>query len=132
MLDQGGGSTEISLFEKQQLIFSNSFNIGTTILKDKFLNQFKTSIQDSLDEVDRFSIDFINKEFQFVPNQINKNIDYFVGVGRSVTIVTVEKSNENQHDFKLTKNAITQVIDNLCRELCAYKTMYSLQIGAKK
>jgi exopolyphosphatase/pppGpp-phosphohydrolase len=131
MLDHGGGTTELSFFEKQKLVFTHSFDIGSTILKNNFFKQSTNSIRNALNETDTFALNFINIELQEHVDYAQGNIEYSVGVGRALTIATGEKSNEKQHDFKLTKNKITQVINSLGDEICDYKTMENLKKNAK-
>ena len=67
-IDVGGGSTEVSLFEKGKLLASTSFKIGTVrILEDKL-------DKNSWDTLEKWIIKFTN----------DLNIDYVIGSGGNI------------------------------------------------
>ena len=113
MMDIGGGSSEISIFKKQLLQDSYSLEIGTTALKNRLLKSGAANINDALRNIDEFVYDNVQKALR----SIDFSIDYCVGVGRPITIATGKKRNEDQHDFGLSRDDLSQVLSQKEHEL---------------
>jgi hypothetical protein len=132
MIDQGGGSTELSMFHKQQLLFSYSLGIGTTALKNILFSNSEMNLPDAFAKIEDYSHKIIKAELQKSKISIDVNQDYCVCVGRAVTIATGGKSSEQQHDFKLTIDAIKQVIESFNDDTYhKYRTVKDLRNMAK-
>ncbi len=107
LIDQGGGSTEISLFRDNKIIQSFSSNVGTNTLKNIILTNFNTSssIANALAESDRFAqqkIAYYAREKAYREG----SIDLCIGVGSPITNATGKKGNKNQHGYEFTKELI--------------------------
>ena len=114
LIDQGGGSTEVSVFKEEcNLIASYSINLGTTALHN-FL--FKDSRSDTPLEQALKNSDRKVKERLVT---FSKNMDqsmavggeaFCVGVGTAITRATGKIGNAKQHDAILTKEFISDCI----------------------
>lgn len=107
LIDQGGGSTEISLFRDKQIIQTFSSNVGTNTLKNIILTNFNStsSISNALSESDRFAkqkISYYGRE------KADKQsvIDTCIGVGTPITFATGKQTNRKQHGYVFTKQLI--------------------------
>ena len=121
LVDQGGGSTEISFFHKQKMVFRKSFDIGTTILKNDFFSQSHELA------IDRFAyID--NKYRQIIRSDLEElGIDnihlsneevYCICVGTAVTAAFGKgsKPNKDIHEKLLCVNQIETIIGERNKE----------------
>jgi exopolyphosphatase/pppGpp-phosphohydrolase len=120
IIDQGGGSTEISIFKDQHLIKSHSFEIGTTVLKNIFFNIDKRmSVVEALIQIDNESIEKIKKMLSEFNVEYNDNETYCVCVGTAITEATPEKGNKGKHDKILTRDSLLYSIDKFTNNLHA-------------
>ncbi len=119
MIDQGGGSTEVSLFcnnakENSFLEYQDSYsiNLGTNVLKTLLFKEAnpKTTVSQVLDNVDKT----IQSRLRSFYKNINKpdNADIFcVAVGSAITAATGQKTNKKQHGRVLTIDGIKEKIE---------------------
>jgi hypothetical protein len=118
MIDQGGGSTEISIFQDQKLVKSHSFEIGTTALKNMFFQKNKSiSVVDALTQIDKESIVRIKKLLSKYNVEFNDNVAYCVCVGTAITEATPGKGNKGKHDKILTCESLLYSIDKFTNNL---------------
>lgn len=118
MIDQGGGSTEVSVFDNMTLSKSYSINLGTTALRNNlFLDaENDTPIEDALRKSDQKVKERLNTFYKNMGDVMHASDDTFcVSVGTAITKATGKKNNASQHDTVLTKDQIIQKI-NLCNE----------------
>ena len=118
MIDQGGGSTEVSVFDNMTLSKSYSINLGTTALRNNlFLDaEIDTPIEDALRKSDQKVKERLNTFYKNMGDVMHAGDDTFcVSVGTAITKATGKKNNASQHDTVLTKDQIIQKI-NLCNE----------------
>ncbi len=118
MIDQGGGSTEVSVFDNMTLSKSYSINLGTTALRNNlFLDaEIDTPIEDALRKSDQKVKERLNTFYKNMGDVMHAGDDTFcVSVGTAITKATGKKNNVSQHDTVLTKDQIIQKI-NLCNE----------------
>ena len=121
LLDQGAGSTEISLFQNKELVFSHSFEMGSMLLKTWLYRRLSANLRDAISDVNELSIMKIQKELnslQNLPKDFNKS--YCIGVGKAITEATGKIGNPNHHETVLTidemKMRMEAVKDQLCNK----------------
>lgn len=120
MVDQGGGSTEVSVFNQGELEGSYSINLGTTALR----NILTKDIPPTMLLVDAFKkSDQMLRErmVAFTKNmhttmQTNEGT-FCVSVGSAITHATGKKNNASQHDCILNYEQIAEKIENLSAKL---------------
>lgn len=121
MLDQGGGSTELSLFKSGDIIDTYSLNLGTTVLKNVFFKEAnsKTLLDKCFKDSDKFIKDRIRTYFSNPKSSLlNKNKgDFIIANGTAITQATGKKGNPNQHCSFLTIDFIENVITNYQEKL---------------
>jgi superfamily I DNA and/or RNA helicase/predicted RNA-binding protein with RPS1 domain len=118
MIDQGGGSTEVSVFDSMTLSKSYSINLGTTALRNNlFLDaEIDTPIEDAFRKSDQKMKERLNTFYKNMGDVMHANDDTFcVSVGTAITKATGKKNNASQHDSILTKDQIIEKID-FCNE----------------
>lgn len=118
MIDQGGGSTEISIFENQHLVKSHSFEIGTTVLKNMFFSKGKEcSIKDALIQIDKESTEKMETLLQELNVLHNGEEIYCVCVGTAITEATPGRGNKGKHDKVLTRENLSYSIEKFTDKL---------------
>lgn len=119
LLDQGAGSTEISLFQNKELVFTHSFEIGSMLLKTWLYRRLSANLRDAISDVNELSIMKIQKELnslQNLPNDFNKS--YCIGVGKAITEASGKKSNPKQHETVLTIEKMKMRMESAKDQLC--------------
>lgn len=127
MIDQGGGSTEISLFNgKYELVDSYSVNLGSTVLKTILFKEatgittLEKAFKDSEKLVQlRLRTLFNSSKSKFIHER--KNISC-VSVGTAITNATGKTGNPKQHGTVLTYDEIVKKIEEIDTYL---KTKYT-------
>lgn len=118
MIDQGGGSTEITIFKDQKLVKSNSFEIGTTVLKNLFFQKEKnTSVKNALNQIDKESTDKIKTLLRNFYLDNNAEETYCVCVGTAITEATPGRGNQGKHDKILTRENLLNSIERFTDKL---------------
>ncbi len=118
MIDQGGGSTEVSVFDNMMLVGSYSINLGTTALRNILFLDAKTDtpIEDAFKRSDQKIKERLITFYKNMEGLIYSNIDTFcVSVGTAITKATSKKNNAAQHDTILSKQQIEDKITQ-CNE----------------
>ncbi len=132
LMDQGGGSTELSTFERtdsglmRRKVFTDDDNkhlptnipVGTTSAVNNFLNQsqYDTDMQAALEDSQKLNRDHVNRATR--PMQ-NTDYTYLVGVGSAITKATNRNSNKKQHGIVLTYEQLFEQQQNLADGLAA-------------
>jgi hypothetical protein len=118
LLDQGGGSTEISVFTPNgEIIGSACIPIGTTsAINTMFVNSYVDT-----------ALDAVLLEGRKAPRQIiNRNIREIrklgpftdiIGVGSAITKATKKKNNRQQHRTRLNQERLQQILEQTKIEL---------------
>lgn len=115
MIDQGGGSTEVSVFSKNNLVDDPySINLGTTALRNYIFNESDpgTSIEQALKSSDRK----IRERLVTFSKNMNDSMEthgevFCVGVGTAITRAASRTGgNAKQHDKVLSKTFIEERI----------------------
>ena len=120
MIDQGGGSTEVSVFNQGDLIGSYSINLGTTALRNILTKDLspETSIQDALKKSDQMLKERMVAFMRNMSFAMQSDIETFcVSVGTAITSATNKSSNSKQHDSVLAYDTISQKINNLTERI---------------
>lgn len=118
MIDQGGGSTEVSVFENMTMSGSYSINLGTTALRNTlFLDaEIDTPIEEALKKSDQKIKERLNTFYKNMGEIMYANEESFcVSVGTAITKATGKKNNAAQHDTIMTKEQIIQKI-KMCND----------------
>lgn len=113
LIDAGGGSSEVSLFEGNSLIKAHSVNLGTETLRNVF---FSSSSKTST----------LVSAFKFADNKTKERLltwdkhmgelvrdshpVYCIAVGSAITKATGKKGNAKQHDTKLSLRDLNYTI----------------------
>lgn len=109
MIDQGGGSTEVSVFKGNNLINSYSINLGTTALRNVLFKEFEPeiSMNEALRRSDQMIKDRLITFYKNMADQIPSGEKSFcISVGTAITRATNKKNNASQHDTVLTRSFI--------------------------
>tara|TARA_R110002051_G_scaffold174602_2_gene244817 strand:+ start:6045 stop:8048 length:2004 start_codon:yes stop_codon:yes gene_type:complete len=107
MIDQGGGSTEVTLFNNQEIISSYSLNSGTTIMSNILLSQTNqnTNLKEGLLHSDKITKGKLKYYFKTHAPIISKDTLCF-GTGTAITKGTLQKVNSTQHGYIFTQKMI--------------------------
>jgi serine/threonine protein kinase len=115
MIDQGGGSTEITLFQGSDLIDSYSLNLGTTVLKTVLFREAnkETLLTKALKDSEKFVKDRLRTYYSSKKSSLlNKSrTNFCISVGTAITNATNKKGNAKQHGTRLTLEMIKRKIE---------------------
>lgn len=118
MIDQGGGSTEVSVFRQNDLVNSYSINLGTTALRNILLldSDRNTSIEEALSRSDQKIKERLVTFYKNMGKAMTSDTESFcISVGTAITHATGGKNNAAQHDRVMTRAKIEDCI-NTCTE----------------
>ena len=118
MIDQGGGSTEVSVFSQNDLINSYSINLGTTALRNiLFLDSDRcTPVGEALSRSDQKIKERLITFYKNMGEAMTSDTESFcISVGTAITHATGGKNNAAQHDRVMTREKIEDCI-NACTE----------------
>ncbi len=114
LIDQGGGSTEISCGEMIDNVFHfwglASLNLGSVMLKNLFLSDERRPVGASYQAV----MDYSNKEIeshQFFPKLRERPPVLAFGMGSAITNITGVRGNRRQHGRVITLERMQYLID---------------------
>lgn len=111
MIDQGGGSTEVSVFGKNMALVNNySMNLGTTALHNYLFQDSgaDTPIEQALRNSDRKIKERLVSFYKNMGESMATNGEVFcVAVGTAITSATGKVGNAKQHDNVLTRDFIS-------------------------
>lgn len=106
MIDQGGGSTEISLFKGQELLDTYSLNLGTTVLKTVLFKESNknTSLKKAFRDSEKLVKDRLRTYYSSPKSKIfiRNKANYLVANGTAVTEASGKKGNAQQHCTKMS------------------------------
>ena len=118
MIDQGGGSTEVSVFRQNDLVNSYSINLGTTALRNiLFLDSDRnTPVAEALNRSDQKIKERLVTFYKNMGEAMMSDTESFcISVGTAITHATGGKNNAAQHDRVMTREKIEDCI-NTCTE----------------
>lgn len=116
IIDQGGGSTEVSVFKNWKEIKSYSINLGTEVLRTLLFQEStsETELRHALSNTDRLIKERLRTFYKNMLEYLPKDEPIFcVAVGTAITSATGEKKNAQQHDTRMPIRRIQGVIDDL-------------------
>lgn len=114
MIDQGGGSTEVSVFQHSDLVSSYSINLGTTALRNiLFLDSDKdTPVSEALKRSDQKIKERLVVFYKNMGDAMTSETESFcISVGTAITRATGGKNNAAQHDRVMTRDRIETCIE---------------------
>lgn len=120
MVDQGGGSTEVSVFNRGELEGSYSINLGTTALRNILTKDIPptTLLVDAFKKSDQMLRERMVAFTKNMNTTMQTNEETFcVSVGSAITHATGKKKNAQQHDCILNYEQIADKIENLTAKL---------------
>lgn len=106
MIDQGGGSTEVSIFKDNNLVNSYSMNLGTTALRNFLFKEFEltTPVFEALKRSDQMIKDRLVTLYKNMSEEMPEGEKLFcISVGTAITKATNKNNNARQHDSILTR-----------------------------
>lgn len=123
MIEQGGGSTEVSVFHHGELLGSYSINIGTTTSRNAMFEACETDMSIDMREALKRSDQIIKERMvAFMANMgdlMKDEDEYFcVSVGTAITRATGYKKNAEQHDKVLNSEKIEAKIISTTEKIC--------------
>jgi len=130
LIDQGGGSTEITFFNHQKLVFRKSFEIGTTVLKNDFFSQQEDTVLARFDFIDNKYREIIRNELPSVSTDIPLSPEsvYCIGVGTAITAALGDgnKRNRDVHERILDMEHIQNSVNIRTKDFARF-TIPALQ-----
>jgi hypothetical protein len=120
MVDQGGGSTEVSVFNQGELEGSYSINLGTTALRNILTKDIPptTLLVDAFKKSDQMLKERMVAFTKNMNTTMQTDEDSFcVSVGSAITHATGKKNNASQHDSILNYEQIAEKVENLTNKL---------------
>ena len=115
MIDQGGGSTEVSVFQNNDLVSSYSINLGTTALRNiLFLDSDRdTPVSEALKRSDQKIKERLVVFYKNMGDAMTSETESFcISVGTAITHATGGKNNAAQHDRVMTREKIENCIES--------------------
>jgi exopolyphosphatase/pppGpp-phosphohydrolase len=117
-IDQGGGSTEITVFSNQEIVQTYTLNLGHTVLRNIFFKEAteKTSFDKAFKDSEKLIKDRLRV---YLRNYNPQNLEnYCISVGNAIIQATGGKNAFTKHGVSLTitdiKNKIIE-FDNIIR-----------------
>lgn len=124
MIEQGGGSTEVSVFHHGDLLGSYSINIGTTTSRNAMFEACAADMSVDMREAFKRSDQMLKERMVAFMNNMGDLMkdedEYFcVSVGTAITRATGYNKNAEQHDRILTRERIEAKIDSVTEKICS-------------
>lgn len=120
VIDQGGGSTEVTLFKDQKAIKPFSMNLGTEVLRTILFKESneQTTLRQALANADKLIRDRLDTLYNNIIDDFPIDNDIAcIAVGTAITKATGEKSNPKQHDTVLTIEKLSSKVKTLDEQL---------------
>lgn len=120
MIDQGGGSTEVSLFKKGEFVNSYSINLGTEVLRTLLFKESteQTTLRQTLNMTDKLIKERLDAFYANMLNDFPIGGDIFtISVGTAITTATGQKGNAKQHGRVLTLESLIEKIQSIDEKL---------------
>lgn len=116
VIDQGGGSTEVSLFKDKQYVNSYSINLGTEVLRTLLFKEStaQTTLRQALKMTDNLIKDRLDAFYKNMLADFESDEPiYTIAVGTAITSCTGKKNNASQHGTILTVDRIIEKVESL-------------------
>ena len=120
VIDQGGGSTEVSLFKEGEYVNSYSINLGTEVLRTLLFKEStnQTTLRQALRMTDQLIKDRLEAFYKNMLANFDSNEPiYTIAVGTAITKATGKRGNAKQHGTILTVDRIKEKIASLDDDL---------------
>lgn len=120
MIDQGGGSTEVSLFHNNDYVNSYSINLGTEVLRTLLFKESteQTTLRQTLNMTDELIRERLNSFYKNMLADFPAQADiYTISVGTAITSATGQKGNKKQHGIVLTLENLEEKIKSVDAKL---------------
>lgn len=120
MIDQGGGSTEVSLFHNNDYVNSYSINLGTEVLRTLLFKESteQTTLRQTLNMTDKLIRERLDAFYNNMLVDFPANADiYTISVGTAITSATGQRGNKKQHCRVLTFEDIEEKIKSIDSKL---------------
>lgn len=120
VIDQGGGSTEVSLFKEGEYVNSYSINLGTEVLRTLLFKEStnQTTLRQALRMTDQLIKDRLEAFYKNMLANFDSNEPiYTIAVGTAITTATGKRGNAKQHGTVLTAERIKEKIASLDNDL---------------
>ena len=120
IIDQGGGSTEVSIFRNWKEIKSYSINLGTEVLRSLLFQESTndTELRYALSNTDRLIKERLRSFYRNMLEFLPKDEPIFcIAVGTAITNSTGKKGNSKQHDTRMSIISIQEKISKLDQRL---------------
>ncbi len=111
MIDQGGGSTEVTSFNKKTILNTYSINLGTTTISNILFSQTNpdTSLNDAFLHTDKITKDKLKYYLKnYAPRYDQETLCF--GVGTAITKGTGKRTGRHQHGQHFTQNSLARRI----------------------
>lgn len=119
LIDQGGGSTEISLFNNKELVNSCSLETGTTLLKTLLFRKLSEELETGINRISDIAVLKTQKELaSFDDGSESLENAFCIGLGTAITHATGAPNNRTQHEKVLTIAKLVAKRETLLAELC--------------
>jgi exopolyphosphatase/pppGpp-phosphohydrolase len=105
LIDQGGGSTELTLFENDRIIHSFSFSIGTTMLENLFFENSNNSVKEAF-KVVKNAISRIIRDELDTSKLEGLPLISTIGIGTAITRATGKQNSSQQHNTRISLNQL--------------------------
>lgn len=130
IIDQGGGSTEATLFKNQQVVKPFSMNLGTEVLRTILFKEADeyTTLRQALANADKLIRDRLDTLYNNILDNFPANGDVAcVAVGTAITKATGKIGNPKQHDTRLTIEQLAEKVKMLDASLKS-KYQYAVEL----
>ena len=119
LVDQGGGSTEISFFQNLKLQKSISLNLGTTVLQNILRNKssMNLALSEALHETDDVLFSRLEQYFEDIEEFRGSKEFNCIALGSAITAATNVRGNKQQHGTRLTSRDIYLCIEETEKKL---------------
>lgn len=120
VIDQGGDSTEVSLFKGQQVVKPYSMNLGTEVLRTILFKEAneQTTLRQALANADKLIRDRLDTLYSNINKDFPMNSSIAcIAVGTAITKATGKKGNAKQHDTILTIEQLSDIVKDLDNKL---------------
>lgn len=115
MIEQGGGSTEVSIFNQGEYIDSYSINFGTTSSRNMLIQGVSSgaTMKEALSRCDQMIRDRMVAMMKNIGDKMQSDVETFcVSVGTAITNATGKRKNALQHDCILDYDQIKAKIES--------------------
>jgi exopolyphosphatase/pppGpp-phosphohydrolase len=117
LIDQGGGSSEVTFFQNNEMVQTHSLGFGTTNIQKELFNNIPNSSETLKQGFERCKL-FTHSHLRDMyleahkANLFDTEFDLCVAVGTAITVATGKKGNPKQHCFEMSNDFLQDKIKN--------------------